>query len=120
MSLPDWLPGLFEAIDRQDAEAFADYLAPGVNFRFGNAPAVQGRAAAQEVVAGFFGAIAGLRHELEEGWSSGDAVICRGNVTYTRLDGSQLRVPFANILKLSVGKISDYLIYVDASALFAA
>ena len=41
----------------------------------------------------------------------------QGQVTYTRHDGSQLSVPFANIFKLRDGLIGEYRIFGDFSAL---
>ena len=46
-------------------------------------------------------------------------MICRGEVTYTRLDGSTLSVPFVNVLKLEGSLIRDYLIYADTSELYS-
>lgn len=115
----EWIAGLFQAIDARDVEAFCGYLSEDAVFRFGNAPAVQGREAIREAVGGFFGAIAGLRHTVAESWMTEEAVICHGSVTYTRHDGSELTVPFADIFKMEGELIHDYLIYIDASALFA-
>jgi hypothetical protein len=40
-------------------------------------------------------------------------------VTYTRLDGSTLTVPFANVFVLKGAEIQSYRIYIDNSPLFA-
>lgn len=114
-----WMSGLFAAIDRKDADAFAGFLAEDAVFRYGNLPAVTGRGAIRDFVAGFFGSIRAVSHTVLESWQAGDAVICRGEVAYTRHDGSTLSVPFANILRLTGERVRDYLIYVDASALHA-
>jgi len=119
MNGAEWLRHLTHAIDAKNAAAFAAFLTPDATFRFGNAPAVQGRDAIEAVVRGFFDAIDSLAHELHEQWSIGAVTICTGTVTYTRRDGRSLRVPFANVLKLRGGCICDYQIYVDNSALFA-
>lgn len=119
MSAKPWLDGLFAAIDRQDADAFAGFLAEDAAFRFGNLPVVEGRHAIREFVAGFFQSIRGVSHSVLESWQAGDALVCRGEVTYTRHDGSTLSVPFANIFKLAGERVRDYLIYVDASALYS-
>jgi len=115
----DWLKGLFAAIDAQDAERFAGYLAEDVVFRFGNAEPVHGRAAAQAAVDGFFSAVRALRHELVGAWATGEVVACHGEVTYTRHYGGELRVPFANILRMDGERVGEYLIFADTSALFA-
>lgn len=46
--------------------------------------------------------------------------IDRGDVTYTRHDGSSLTLLCANIFKLRGGLIGEYLIYADIPPLFAA
>ena len=45
---------LFESIDNQDVQAFLDFLADDVKFRFGNAAPVTGKPAVGEAVSGFF------------------------------------------------------------------
>jgi hypothetical protein len=45
--------------------------------------------------------------------------VCEGLVTYTRLDGSQVIVPFVNVFYLRGDKIARYLIYIDNGPLFA-
>ena len=114
------LAALFESIDAKNTQAFAVFLSEDVLFRFGNAPAVEGRRAVAETVQGFFQSIRGLRHELAQTWTQGDSVVCHGQVTYTRKDGSTLCVPFANIFGLAEGRVSRYLIFVDVSELYTS
>jgi len=115
------LPALFAAIDRRDVEAFAQFLSPDAVFRFSAQPEVAGKAAVVAAVQGFFGGIAGIEHALERSWELPDALVCEGQVTYTRLDGQRVSVPFANVLALAPdGLIGEYRVYVDASALFRA
>jgi ketosteroid isomerase-like protein len=121
-----WRPGspawqqLFAAIDGRDARAFAGFLAADGEFRFGNAPPVVGRDAVREAVAGFFGAIGGCRHRLLRAWQAEGSVACEGEVTYTRHDGSQVTLPFANVFVLRGAEIASYRIYIDNAPLFAA
>jgi ketosteroid isomerase-like protein len=111
---------LFAAIDARDADAFAGFIAEGGEFRFGNAPPVVGRAAIRAAVAGFFAAIGGCRHRLLHSWTGPGSAVCEGEVTYTRLDGSTLTVPFANVFELGGGRIRSYRIYIDNGPLFSA
>ncbi len=120
MILRDWVNSLFAAIDRQDAAAFAAFLAEDARFAFGNLPAVAGRDAIREFVAGFFASIRAVSHSVPDAWQSGDALTCCGEVTYTRHDGSTLSVPFANVLLMAGDRVRDYRIYADTSALYAA
>ncbi len=115
--MPARLPALFNAIDARDAQAFTSFLSPDVEFIFANAPALHGREQVQAAIAGFFASLASLQHEVSEFWQTGDNLIMHGKVTYTRLDGSQLCVPFANIFKLRGDLIGEYQIFGDFSAL---
>lgn len=118
-SAPAWLPELFASIDGMDAAGFVGFLTEDARFRFGNQAPVVGRAAIQAAVAGFFGAIAACRHEIHNAWSLPGHVVVQGEVSYLRLDGKPVSVPFANVLGLDSARIRDYLIYVDATPLFA-
>jgi len=113
------LDDLFAAIDAMDADRFAGFLAPDCRFRFGNLPAVEGRDAVRDFVAGFFGALGGIRHDLVERIEAPGRIAMHGFVTYTRKDGSILRVPSANVFRLEDGRVREYLIFVDNAALFA-
>lgn len=118
MNKTDLMVGLFEAIDRSDAEGFSVFLADDVTFRFGNAPAVHKKAQVKEVVGGFFASIKTLRHQIHDIWHVDNAVVCHGMVTYTRHDGTTLTVPFANIFKMDGDLIKDYLIFAETSELY--
>lgn len=112
------LSALFKAIDSKDHVAFSGFLAPDCLFRFGNHPEVLGIDNVQDYVKGFFGSISDLAHELHQQWEIPNGVICHGKVTYIRMDGSKLSVPFANVFELDAGKIKKYLIFVDTSDLY--
>lgn len=118
-STPEWIPALFASIDARDAGRFVEFLADDARFRFGNLPAVAGRAAIRATVAEFFAGIAACRHQLHAVWSPPGHAIVQGEVAYTRLDGGVVTVPFVNVLGLDGGLVRDYLIYVDATPLFA-
>ena len=117
--MPGWMEGLFEAIDGQDAEGFAEYLTEDGSFRFGNAPPAVGRENIRDAVAGFFDSIEGLRHVIVGVWEDGDTIICEMEVTYTRKDGGIVKVPAANIFRMRGGLVHDYRIFTDNSALYA-
>ena len=109
---------LFKAIDNRDTEVFLTFLADDVSFRFGNVDAVGGKSAVAEAVGGFFSSIKALHHKLTECWDVDGAVICHGNVTYTRHDSTTLSVPFANILAMEGDLVKDYIIFADVSELY--
>lgn len=117
--LPDtMLAGLFAAIDAKDTERFLGYLTESARFRFGSAPAVEGRAAIREAVQAFFDSIAGLEHSPAASASAGSTLFVEGDVTYTRHDGSRITLPFADVFELQDGRIADYKIYMDIGPLY--
>ena len=119
MSDTSFVVPLFRSIDAMDASRFASFLTEDAVFRFGNGPEVSGREAIRATVAGFFGMIAGLEHRISDTWAQPGAVICRGEVTYTRKDGTKLTVPFADVFGMRGESVADYRIYMDASPLFS-
>lgn len=110
---------LFKAIDVQDVDRFLTFIDADATFRFGSAPAVAGHVAIAAAVNGFFDTIASLRHEIKNTVSSGSLLVCEGDVTYTRLDGSDVTLPFVNIFEIDDELIVDYRIYVDVGPLYA-
>ena len=115
----DWWGSLFAAIDGKRAQEFAEFLTHDGEFRFGSQSAVHGQANVAAYVAAFFGMIGGSRHELLRTWDAEDTTVCEGLVHYTRLDGSQVTIPFVNVFYLRDNKIARYLIYIDNGPLFA-
>ncbi len=119
MQQTDWVAALFRAIDAKDSDAFGEFLSEDVVFRFGNAPPVAGKRAAVEAVRQFFAGIAALGHNVLETWSGPGSVICRGEVSYTRHDGKEVTLPFADYFGLDGEKICNYQIFIDINPLFA-
>ncbi len=115
----NWLDDLFASIDRMDAAGFASYLTEDAQFRFGNADSVIGPSAIEQAVDCFFQEIGGLKHQVSDVRSAGDCIFCRGEVTYERLNGSSVTLPFADFFEMRGAKIHCYQIYMDISPLFA-
>jgi len=111
--------GLFAAIDCQDTAAFVAYLTDNAIFRFGSSPAVRGRTAIAAAVDGFFGTIAGCSHTVQNTLSRDSTLACEGEVTYTRLDGGLVTLPFTDVFEYEGDLISQYKIYIDVSPLYA-
>lgn len=117
---PRWLESLFNVIDAADVTGFGAYLTEDAVLRFGNASPVHGRAAIEQTVRHFFASIRRSRHRIERVWPGADAIAVDGFVTYTRLDGSEVTLPFADTLVLREDRIAEYLIYIDLTPLFPA
>lgn len=111
--------GLFAAIDRQDAAAFVGFLTDDAVFRFGSAPPVQGKASIQTAVDGFFGTIAGCSHAVHKTISGGPTLVCEGEVTYRRHNGTEVTLPFTDVFEYDGDRIAQYKIYMDVNPLYA-
>ncbi|MDX1509550.1 MAG: nuclear transport factor 2 family protein [Woeseiaceae bacterium] len=114
------LDDLFAAIDAMDAERFAAFLTDDARFRFGSAPVVEGRDAIRAAVEQFFASIQGLRHHVSKVVESGNTLVCEGEVTYTRHDGTTIDLPFADVFETHADRIADYRIYMDINPLYAS
>jgi hypothetical protein len=87
--------------------------------RFGNAPAILGRAAAEQAFRQFYSSLSGMRHRREALVSSGDLAAQMAVVTYTRRDGSEVSMPVASHLRRVGGQKIDRLwIFIDLAPLF--
>jgi len=111
---------LFVSIDAMDTEGFLAFIAPEGEFRFGSTPPVRGRDAIRAAVGSFFSSFAALRHDLQRLVVEDNTVVCEGEVTYTRHDGSVITLPFCNVFETDDGLISLYRVYIDVAPLYAA
>jgi limonene-1,2-epoxide hydrolase len=112
--------GLFASIDAMDTERFLSFIHEDASFRFGSSPAVRGHADIRKAVEGFFASFAALRHDVLRTVCADGAVVCEGEVTYTRHDGSKITLPFVNVFEVEGGLISLYRVYIDITPLYAA
>lgn len=111
---------MFAALDAEGVPGLFPYLHEDVVFRFGSFPAGRGREAFDQAWRSMSSDVVSLSHELLDAWETERSVVCRGNVTYGLTDGRHVTLPFANVFYLRDGKIAEYLIYIDASAVFGA
>ena len=114
-----WVKRLFSSIDNMDTEAFLSFLEDDALFRFGSEQVVTSKEAIRETIGGFCASIKGLRHDILEIWFEAGTVICRGEVTYTRIDDSDVTLPFVDILRMRGKRIGEYLIYIDIKPLYS-
>lgn len=113
------LDGLFDAIDAKDTDAFLAYLTGDGVFQYGSAPAARGRDEVRAAVDGFFASIEGLKHELTNVFPGDGATACEGRVTYRRLDGSEITLPFCNVFVFDGDLVAEYRVYIDIAPLYA-
>lgn len=107
-----------KTLDSKDTESVLAYLTDDCVFQAGNAPVVKGKEAIKSIFDQFYPAVKSINHEITDIFESGDSVVHRGTVTYTRLDDSILTVPVCDVFKVREAKIAEYYIYIDWSELF--
>lgn len=111
-----WMHEMFAALDADGVPGLYPWVHEDLRFRFAGYPEGRGRENFAAAWAGMATHVTRLQHELKHTWELGEEAICRGEVRYTLDDGRVITAPFANVFKLRDGRISEYLIYVDASA----
>ncbi len=115
----DWAGAFFETADRFDIEQLVSWFADDIEVRFGNQPAINGKAQAREAFAGFWSGIAGMRHRREALVADGDMAAQMSIVTYTRHDGSAVSMPVASHLRRTgPAQIDRLWIFIDMAPLF--
>lgn len=66
----------------------------------------------------FSDSISGIWHEVHEQWHVHKDVLCRGFLTYLRLDNSRLKTSFFNAIKLRERLAVECRIFIDPSSRF--
>ena len=117
--MDSWVRDLFNAVDAMDSEKFVSFLTDDARFRFGNADAVAARDGIRKAVAGFFGTIGGLHHDILNVWEVPGSVLTELRVTYTRKDGKKVELPCVNVFTMDGSKIRDYRIFIDIAPVYA-
>ena len=119
MQTQQWLEKLFASIDARQTNEFVGFLSADALFRYGSNVDVHGREAIAACVDYVFTTFRASSHQLLRHWDTADVRIAQGVVTYTRLDGAQVTIPFVNVFYLRGDKVARYLIYIDNGPLFA-
>ena len=113
------LVDLFAAIDRMDAEGFAAYFTPTAEWKFGNADPITGRDAIATTAQSVFNVLTRISHALTQTYQTPDGFITCGDVTYHRIDGKVLIIPFAGFFTVVDSQVTRYQTFMDGSPLFA-
>ncbi|MDR9752509.1 nuclear transport factor 2 family protein [Pseudomonas sp. SZMC_28357] len=115
------MKAMFDCIDRKNIEGFLSYLADDVEFRFGNAPKLVGKAAIEQGVSAFYSQIETLEHVMTGVWVHDDVTLLEFDSYYTRHDGLTVGVPCCVVLRFNVDRlIRDYRINIDLSPVFTS
>ena len=112
---------IFAADRERDLDGFMALLTDDVRLRIGSTPFVDGKTAARRVIGALFAGVRRIEHRLQRGpFEEGDDVSYFGEVTFTRLDGKRVTLPYANSLRRAGDRFCVYDIHMDPSPLLAA
>lgn len=117
--MTDWVRRLYAKVDAMDAKGYANAFTPDCTLTWGNSEPIHGPASVENAIAGFFGSIAGLRHEFVNIVEHGDEAILEARVHYTRKDGKSVIIPGATFYRRKGDKIASASVYIDLAPLYA-
>jgi ketosteroid isomerase-like protein len=112
-----WIAEYFAEVDRMDPDGLLRWYAGDARFRFGNAPAAEGKAAIAEVLRGFYGAIRSMRHRGTGCWVGLDSGVWEAEVTFVTKDGAEHTLPAVSVLRLRDGLVADFRFVMDPAPL---
>ena len=111
---------VFDLVDDQDAAGVAALFVADGSLAFGNNPPLVGPEQIEAGVAGFYGTIGGLSHDVMREWNSGGDTVVELRVTYTRRDGGTVTIPCVSIWNRSDNVlITTYRVYFDLAPVYA-
>lgn len=105
-------------LDSQQTDKVLECLSDDCLMQAGNSEPIRGKEAIRKTFEDFYPLTKSVAHNITDISESGDTLMHRGEVTYTRLDNSTLTVPVCDVFKMKDGKINEYYIYIDWSELF--
>lgn len=108
-----------KALDAKDIDAYATYLAEDVSIQFGNAPAVEGKAAVVEMLSGYWQSFKSIEHDLVNIYGTDDTYVLEALNHYERHDGQMVTIrAVAFTDKNEEGLVTSVRILGDTSQLF--
>lgn len=109
---------IFAAADTRNPAEFVSHLSEDVSFRYGNAPAITGPAAVSQALSMLFDLVKTMRHDLVGIHACGDIWAVETVANYVDRFGRSFAFPACNLMTVRDGKVCDYRIFVDNSAMF--
>ncbi|MEQ9617885.1 MAG: nuclear transport factor 2 family protein [Deltaproteobacteria bacterium] len=112
------LDKFLNAFETKDADKLIKFLTDDAILQDGNNEPLVGREAIGKAVGDFFELIGGVKFNVIRRWIHPDSIIVQGEVTFTRLDDSEITLPFADIYYLKEDRIQKLYSYIDINPLF--
>lgn len=112
------LDKFLSTFETKDADKLIKFLADDAILQDGNNEPLVGREAIGKAVGDFFNQIKAMKFKIIGRWDHTDSIIVQGEVTFTRLDESDITLPFADIYYLRDDRIQKLYSYIDINPLF--
>lgn len=112
-----WYETYYAEIEAKDISILERWHTEDTVLQLGNHAPVHGRDGARAVMEHFWPTIERMHHHFTKVITEGDDVVLEADVTYTRLDGSEVTVASATTCELRDGLIAAQRIYVDMAPL---
>jgi len=110
---------LFDAVHRNDVPAYVQCFAEDAEYKVANFPAVHGRKDIEAFGARITPMFERVLHEVKSTWQVGDTCVSELDVVYHRKDGSVVKVPCLDFIRVENGMVKSMHAYLDASPAFA-
>jgi ketosteroid isomerase-like protein len=117
-SMADTCVRLFGRGEAFDSEGFIGFFTDNPMYQFGNGEPCLTKAAIKASVDAFFGGVEALYHDLRNVWEVGNCVFVEMDVIYWRKDGTNIKLPCADIFRFEGDKILELRIFMDANPVF--
>jgi ketosteroid isomerase-like protein len=107
--------GLFARGEAFDSQGFIEIFTDKPVYQFGNYEPCLNKEAIFQSVKYFFSQVRALYHDIKMMWEVGSTVFVEMDVTYWRLDGSEVTLPCFDICRFEGEKLAELRIFMDAN-----
>lgn len=116
----EFLNAYYRLVDAMKIGEFMAFFTPDARLIFANNEPMQGRDAIEAGLTQVLSSVDGIRHDLRQIWNvDDDTVVFEVDVTYSRKDGRDVRVPGSAVCEMRNGLMAQQRIYVDLAPVFA-
>src|SRR5271165_4852266 len=98
---------LFDAVHRNDVEAYGRCFTEDAEYKVANFPPVHGRKEIEAFGARITPMFERVLHEVKDSWQVGGTCVCELDVAYHRKDGKVVRVPCLDFIAVENGMVKS-------------
>ena len=110
---------MLAASDEMNVEQSLKFCTDDVAYKFGNLPVVVGKQGIRESSRSFLQNFKSLKHDVQNIWEIGEAVVVEMEINYIRHDDKRFNLPCCNIFLMKGDLVREMRIYMDVSPVFA-